>query len=163
MKKYVNLSMILAFAMILSYVEALFPFTPGIPGIKLGLPNLAVVLVLFCRGPAEALLINCTRILLSGFLFGNLYSILYSLTGGIFSFVVMALLKKTGKFGFLGVSAAGGVSHNMGQLLAAAFVIRPAAVGWYAPLLIMAGCLTGFAIGLAAQAIQPRIVKFFRD
>ena len=117
------MGLLLALALILSYVEVLIPFQPGIPGIKLGLANLAVVLCLYLLGWKDALLLTIVKALLSGLLFGNLFMILYSLTGAIISAFAMILLQKNGGFHLPAVSAAGGVAHNMGQLLVAFFVV----------------------------------------
>ena len=101
--KVAYLGVFLALALICSYVESLIPFYFGIPGVKLGLTNIVVVLMLYCVGTKEAFAISMLRIVLAGFLFGNLFSILYSLAGGMFSFLVMYLLKRTGKLGVLPV------------------------------------------------------------
>lgn len=114
--KVAYLGVFLALALICSYVESLIPFYFGIPGVKLGLTNIVVVLMLYCVGTKEAFAISMLRIVLAGFLFGNLFSILYSLAGGMFSFLVMYLLKRTGKLGVLPVSVAGGMSHNIVRL-----------------------------------------------
>lgn len=110
--KVAYLGVFLALALICSYVESLIPFYFGIPGVKLGLTNIVVVLMLYCVGTKEAFAISMLRIVLAGFLFGNLFSILYSLAGGMFSFLVMYLLKRTGKLGVLPVSVAGGVTQH---------------------------------------------------
>lgn len=149
------LGLFLAFALILSYVESLIPITIGVPGVKLGLANLAVVLVLYLYGAKEAFLVDVLRILLTGFLFGNLFGILYSLAGGLFSFLVMWLCKKCQRFGFYGVSLAGGVAHNMGQLMVAAFVVETRGIYYYLPALLIAGCVMGFLIGLLAVRMYP--------
>ena len=96
MKKYhpAYFGVYLALALILSYVESLIPFYFGIPGVKLGLTNLVIVLVLYQLGFGPAMVLSCARVFLAGFLFGNLYSILYSLAGGVLSLLVMALVKK---------------------------------------------------------------------
>ena len=99
-----------ALALIFSYVELLIPINFGIPGAKLGLANLMTVLVLYKMGIKEALTLSVTRIILSGFMFGNLFGILYSLSGGLLSFLVMVLLKKSDRFSVAGVSI-GGVQH----------------------------------------------------
>ncbi len=148
--------MFLAFALILSYVEALLPFSFGIPGIKLGLANLAVLLVLYRLGIKEAFLTDILRIILNGFLFGNLYSIIYSMAGGILSFFVMVMLKKTKRFSVIGVSMAGGVFHNIGQLFVAAFVVETIGIFYYIPPLLTAGIVTGLLIGLLSQQILDR-------
>ena len=123
-KKTAYLGVYLALALICSYVESLIPFYFGIPGVKLGLTNIVVVLMLYCVGTKEALAVSALRIVLSGFLFGNMFSILYSLAGGLLSFLVMYLLKKTKWFGVLPVSVSGGIFHNVGQLVVAAYVVE---------------------------------------
>ena len=145
-----------ALALIFSYVELLIPINFGIPGAKLGLANLVIVLVLYKTDWREALLLSVVRIMLSGFLFGNLFSIIYSLSGGILSLAVMALLKKSEKFSVIGVSMAGGVSHNIGQLITAMLVVETYAVGYYLPVLLIAGLITGTIIGIAAREIMKR-------
>lgn len=150
------MGMFLAAALILGYVESLIPFFFGIPGMKLGLANLAVVLVLYGAGTKEAFLIDMLRIILGGFLFGNLYSILYSMAGGILSFFVMLLLKKTRQFGIAGVSIAGGVSHNIGQLAIAVLVVETKGLFYYMPPLLAAGTVTGLLIGILAEQILRR-------
>ena len=128
-----------ALALIFSYVELLIPINFGIPGAKLGLANLVIVIVLYKTDWKEALLLSVVRIILAGFLFGNLFGILYSLAGGILSLAVMTLLKKTGAFSVIGVSMAGGVSHNVGQLIIAMLVVETYAVGYYLPVLLITG------------------------
>ena len=114
----------LALALICSYVESLIPISFGIPGVKLGLTNIVVVLMLYCIGAKEALAVSVCRIVLAGFLFGNLFSILYSLAGGLLSFLIMWAVKRTGKLGILPVSVCGGIFHNIGQLAVAALVVE---------------------------------------
>ena len=149
-KKTAYLGVYLALALISSYVDSLIPFYFGIPGVKLGLTNIVVVLMLYCVGTKEALAVSALRIVLSGFLFGNMFSILYSLAGGLLSFLMMYLLKKTKWFGVLPVSVSGGIFHNVGQLVVAA-------IFYYMPVLLFAGALTGFLIGIAAQEMIKRI------
>lgn len=151
--------MYLALALICSYVESLIPFYFGVPGVKLGLTNIVVVLLLYTIGAKEAFGISVMRILLAGFLFGNPFSILYSLSGGILSFLVMYLLKKTEKLKVITVSVAGGLMHNMGQLLVAALVVENYHVLYYLPVLLIAGFVTGFLIGILSQEIIIRIGK----
>lgn len=155
------LGVFLALALICSYVESLIPFYFGIPGVKLGLTNIVVVLMLYCVGTREALLISVLRIVLAGFLFGNMFSILYSLAGGLLSFFVMYLLKRSGKFGVLPISVSGGVFHNVGQLFVAAFVVDNYNILYYMPVLFAAGIVTGLLIGVAAQEMILRIGKRF--
>ena len=146
-----------ALALIFSYVELLIPINFGIPGAKLGLANLVIVIVLYKTDWKEALLLSVVRIILAGFLFGNLFGILYSLAGGILSLAVMTLLKKTGAFSVIGVSMAGGVSHNVGQLIIAMLVVETYAVGYYLPVLLITGLITGTLIGIAGREMLKRI------
>lgn len=155
MKKTAQLGFFLALALILSYVESLIPLSFGIPGIKLGLPNLIVLLLLQRGDVGEAACVNFLRILLSGFLFGNLYAVLYALSGGVFSFCAMLLGKRMHCFSVVGVSVLGGVFHNIGQILVAMFVVETVYVGYYIPFLIVAGTVTGATLGIVAAEIAP--------
>ncbi|MCM1134514.1 MAG: Gx transporter family protein [Clostridium sp.] len=153
------MGLLLAFALILSYVETLVPLQIGIPGVKLGLANLAVVLCLYLLGWREALLLTVVKAFLSGLLFGNLFMILYSLAGAVLSAVFMILLKKSGWFHIPAVSACGGVMHNMGQLLIAMKVVDTYGVLYYLPVLIVAGLITGLVLGMAASLLLPGLQK----
>ena len=146
-----------ALALILSYVEMLIPINFGIPGAKLGLANLIIVIVLYKTDWKEALLLSVTRIVLAGFIFGNMFSILYNLAGGILSLAVQAALKKQGSFSVAGVSIAGGVSHNIGQLIVAMIVVETYQVGYYLPVLLISGLLTGLLIGVISGEVLKRI------
>lgn len=159
MRKTAELGFFLAVALILSYVESLIPITFGIPGIKLGLPNMIVVLLLFGQryGAKEALLVNSMRIVLSGFLFSNLYAILYALAGAVFSFVAMLIGKRLRCFSVIGVSVLGGVFHNIGQAVVAMFVVETFAVSYYIPFLIVAGTITGAVLGLIVMEIKEQL------
>ena len=146
-----------ALALILSYVETLIPFSFGIPGVKLGLANLVVVIALYRLRLSEVFLLSVVRILLSGFLFGNYFSIIYSLAGGLLSLAVMAMMKKREGYSVKGVSISGGVSHNVGQLLVAAFVVETFSITYYIPVLLLAGMLTGLLIGIVADEMLRRL------
>lgn len=164
MKRTVELGFLLAVALILSYVESLIPFTFGIPGIKLGLPNLIVLLLLYsarmpAKGAREALLVNGLRIVLSGFLFGSMYSILYALAGALFSFTVMVIARRCRCFSMVGVSVLGGVFHNIGQTVVAMFVVDTFAVLYYLPVLLVAGVVTGAVLGIAGMEVLPYFRK----
>ena len=156
-KKTAFLGVFLALAMICSYIEMLIPFNFGIPGVKLGLTNIVVVLMLYTIGTREDIMVSVLRILLMGILFGNVMSIVYSLAGGILSFLVMAILKKTGQLGCISVSVAGGISHNIGQILAAAVVVTSFSILYYLPVLLIAGVVTGLLIGILAQELIVRL------
>ena len=146
-----------ALALIFSYVETLIPIQFGVPGIKLGLANLIIVIVLYKTDWREALLLSVVRIILAGFIFGSLFSIIYSLAGGILSLAVMALLKRTDRFSVAGISIAGGVCHNIGQLVVAMVVVETYQVGYYLPVLLIAGLITGAVIGAIAGEVLKRI------
>lgn len=172
MRKTVELGFFLALALILAYVESLIPFSFGIPGIKLGLPNLIVVLLLYqhhkednnwshagadCR---KAFGVNMLRIILAGFLFGNLYGILYALAGALLSYGAMLFGRKAGCFSMIGVSVLGGVFHNIGQIVVAMFVVETVYVGYYMPFLIVAGTVTGAVLGLVAMELMPYLMRY---
>lgn len=154
------LGMFTAAAMICSYIEAMIPVNFGIPGIKLGLANIVVLIVLYMMGTKDALIVSVLRIILTGFLFGNLFGILYSLAGGLLSFLVMWLLKRTKKLRIISVSVAGGICHNIGQLLVAVVVVENYKIMYYIPVLLIAGFLTGLLIGILAQEIVFRLQGF---
>ena len=147
-----------ALALILSYVEALIPISFGVPGIKLGLANLIIVIALYkSERVYNALVISVIRIILSGFMFGNMFAIIYSLSGGILSFIVMAFLKKKDSFSIIGVSIAGGVFHNIGQLIVAMIVVESYKISFYLPVLLIAGLVTGAVIGIVSKEVLKRI------
>ncbi len=148
-----------ALALIFSYVETLIPIQIGIPGVKLGLANLIIVIMLYKRNAGEALLLSVVRVVLSGFLFGSLFSILYSLAGGILSLLVMAFLKNRKSFSVIGVSIAGGVFHNIGQIIVAMAVVETFEVAYYVPVLLVSGCLTGALIGIVSDAVLKRTAQ----
>ena len=146
-----------ALALIFSYVETLIPIQFGIPGAKLGLANLVIVIVLYKTDWKEALLLSVVRIVLSGFIFGNLFSIIYSLAGGTLSLAVMAAIRKDKGFSVIGVSMAGGVCHNIGQLIVAMIVVQTYQVGYYLPVLLIAGLATGTLIGVISSGVLKRL------
>ena len=146
-----------ALALIFSYVETLIPIHIGIPGVKLGLANLIVVIALYRMGVREAYVLSVVRVILAGFLFGNLFAILYSLAGGLLSLTVMVFFKKTEKFSVLGVSMAGAVFHNMGQLIMAAIVLESLSITYYLPVLMISGIVTGLLIGIVANEMLKRV------
>lgn len=156
-KKTAYLGLCLALALICSYVEALIPIPIGIPGVKLGLTNVVVVSVLYLSGWRTALLVSVARVLLAGFFFGNLYSILYSLAGALLSLIAMILVKKTEILHLISVSAAGGVMHNVGQFLVAAVVVENYRILYYLPVLFLVGLATGVLIGIVATAVLKRL------
>ena len=156
-KKTAQLGVYIALAMILSYVESLIPFSFGVPGIKLGLTNVVTVIMMYTYGIPGALGFAVLRAVLSGFMFGNAFSIIYSVAGCVLSFIFMYILKKTNHFAIISVSAAGGVMHNVGHLIVAANVVKTYSVIYYAPVLIIAGVFTGIIIGIVSDEIVKRI------
>ena len=146
-----------ALALLFSYIESLIPFHIGIPGVKLGLANLIIVIALYKMNARQAFLLSVTRIVLAGFLFGNLFSILYSLAGGMLSLIVMILLKKQNGFSVMGVSVAGGVFHNVGQLVIAMLVTESLNLFYYVPVLMISGLITGIFIGIIANEMLKRL------
>ena len=156
-QKTAYLDIVAAVAIIFGYVESLIPVFVGIPGIKLGLANLAVLLILEKYSMKEAALVSVVRIVVIGFLFGNLFSILYSLAGAALSLTVMTILLRKGNFSLIGVSVAGGVTHNIGQLIVAAIVVENLSVFFYFPVLMVSGVITGILIGWLTQETSRRI------
>ncbi len=159
MNKYISsFSIYVSLAFIFSYIEAILPISIGIPGIKLGFANIIIVLVLYInRKKRDALYISILRVILVGFTFGNLSTMIYSLCGGILSSLIMILLYKTNKFSIIGVSIAGGTFHNIGQLLVASFILETSQLVYYLPILIISGIITGACIGTISKACLTRI------
>jgi len=156
-RKIALCAMLMALAMIFSYVEVLIPINLGVPGIKLGIANLVVGLFFLPAG--EVLMISVARILLMGYLFGNGMSILYSLAGGLLSFLVMFLLKHIKGFSITGVSIAGGVTHNVAQICVAALVVQNRKLFYYLPALLVAGVITGMLIGILSDRILSAVKR----
>lgn len=162
LNKTAYMGLLTAMALILSYVETLIAFQPGIPGVKIGLANLAVLICLYLFDWKEAMILTIVKAVVSGLLFGNLFMIVYSLAGAVVSAITMILLKKSRLFHVPVVSAAGGVMHNMGQLLIALFVVETYSVVYYMPVLILAGLITGIVIGMAAALVLPYIQNILK-
>ena len=152
-------AMFATLALIFTYVEVLIPFSIGIPGVKLGLANLVIIIALYELGLRYAFSINMLRIILSGLLFSGLFAMFYSMAGGIVSLLIMAALKKTGKFSMIGVSMAGGVAHNFGQLLVATFLVSNIRMFLYFPVLVFSGIAAGIGIGIIAKVLDSRLPK----
>ena len=161
-KKTAYLGVMLALALICSYVEVLIPIPIGIPGIKLGLANVVIVFAMYSMGIKEALVLSIMRVTISGFMFGNVIAIAYSLSGGLLSLLIMFLLKKTDKLSVISVSIAGGIFHNIGQMIIATILVDNYYVLYYVPVLMVAGFITGACIGVVAQEVFLRIGKQMR-
>lgn len=154
--------MAVAIAMVLSFVESQIPALVAVPGVKLGLANIAVIFTLFVLGVPDAMLVSLVRVLLVSLLFGNAVGWLYSVSGAVLSLLVMLLLRKTGRFSTVGISIAGGVFHNIGQVLAAMLVLRTEGVLFYLPYLLIFGAVSGTFIGICSSVLITRLEKILK-
>lgn len=151
---------LIALAFILSWLETFLPnpLEGMVPGIKLGLANLVVIITLFRLGFPAAAAISLLRILLTAFTFGNLSMLFYSLAGAVLSLLGMKLVQQSDRFSATGISIVGGLSHNIGQIIVAMLILGSSLV-YYLPYLIIGGCVSGFLIGLLASLILSRLPK----
>lgn len=156
-KKIAYCAMLTALAMIFSYIETLIPLSFGIPGIKIGLANLVVLTGLYFMPAGWVFTVLVLKVTLMSFLFGNLSMLIYSMAGGILSFLVMLAVKRAKGFSIIGVSIAGGVSHNIGQLAVAVLVVESMAPLSYLPVLMLAGAAAGMVIGMVAYRVREHI------
>ena len=150
-------ALLVALAMVLSWLESLVPLSVAVPGAKLGLTNLVVIFALYRMSLRDAAVISLVRVVLVSATFGNAYSLAYSMAGAVLSLGVMALLKKTGQFSMVGVSIAGGVCHNIGQILVAIAVLGTARIAWYLPVLLLTGLTAGVCVGVVGGILTRRI------
>lgn len=155
--------MMIALAVLLSYVEMLIPISLGVPGVKLGLANLVTIVALYTIGIRGAVEISLMRIVFVGLTFSNLFAMFYSLAGGVLSLMLMFLCKKRDWLGQTGVSIVGGVGHNVGQLFVAALVVENTAVLYYLPFLLVAGTIAGMVIGILGGIVASRIGRLIRN
>lgn len=157
-----ELAIFTAIAFIFSYIESLFPLPIPFPGIKLGLANLVIVLVLYKNGFCQALTVSIVRGLLNAFTFGSLFGFLYSLAGSVLSLIIMNLLKNKNRLHIsaFGVSIAGGITHNIGQFAVAAWLVGPSAILPYFPFLYFYGLIAGGLIGAFVLLCRQRIPLF---
>lgn len=156
-KKAALYGLMIALSMVMSYVEIILPFSFAVPGVKAGLANVVTVFALYKMTAKDAFAISIIRVLLTAVLFGNIYSFAYSASGAVLSFAVMLIMKKRGKFSEIGVSVAGGVSHNLGQILVAVAVFETSKLMYYFPILCLSGTVAGIFVGIAAGIIIKRI------
>jgi len=154
--KIARYGLLTALALVLSYLESLLP-PLGVPGVKLGLPNLAVVFALYRLGFRDACAISLVRVVLVALLFGNGAGLVYSLAGAALSLSVMGLLWKAGKFSTVGVSVAGGVAHNAGQILVAMAMLETSRLAWYLPVLWVSGTVAGVLVGIVSGELVKRV------
>ena len=152
-----RVALMASLALIFSYVEAIIPYNPGIPGIKLGIANVVTVIALYKYGWKEAVSVSVIRIVIAGLLFNGAFGMLYSLTGAAVSLAGMILLKKTDLFSVTGVSMAAGVLHNLGQLLVAAALIEDLRIFFYFPVLMFSGIAAGILVGIVSDIVLRRL------
>ncbi|MGN1094931.1 MAG: Gx transporter family protein [Eubacteriales bacterium] len=159
-KKIAFLGMCTAIALVLSYIEAIIPpIYSAVPGIKLGLPNIMIVFVLYKYGAKEAAAVSFLRLAIASLLFGSVMTLAYSAAGAVISLALMIILKKTSKFSTVGVSIAGGVSHNLGQILVAMLLLETREIGYYMIVLAITGTIAGVLIGLCASLLLKYLKK----
>lgn len=154
--KVAQYGLLTALALVLSWVESLVP-PLWVPGVKLGLPNLAIVFALYRLGWRDACVISLARVVLVALLFGNGAALAYSVAGAALSLALMGLLKRTGKFSSVGVSVAGGVAHNAGQILVAMAMLETARLAWYLPVLWISGTIAGVLVGIVSGVLVKRV------
>lgn len=156
-KNVAVLGLCVALAMIMSYIESLFPLNFAVPGIKMGLANIVIIFLLYRVGFGAACVVSLIRVFLVSLLFGNVMMMAYSLAGAALSLALMLMLKKSGKFSVIGVSIAGGVAHNAGQIIMAIILLGAKQIAYYLPVLVITGTATGVLIGIAASVVIKRI------
>ena len=154
-KNITTLALLAAVAFVLSWLDSLIPVSGVLPGAKLGLANLAVLMGLYLLGPGPGAVLCLVKILLSTFLFGNAFSFFYALAGGVLSYLGMLLLKKRCSLVF--VSLMGGMLHNLGQMIVAAVVLETAGLLAYLPVLLLCGIGAGAAIGAVGGILVGRL------
>lgn len=155
-KKVAMLGLTIALAMIMSYIEALVPLSFAVPGIKMGLANIVIIFLLYRFGMKEAILVSIIRVILVSLLFSNVMAMWYSLAGAALSLSVMWVLKKIDKFSVIGVSVAGGIMHNVGQIIMAVILLGTEQIALYLPVLIITGTATGVIIGIVSGLVINR-------
>jgi len=162
-RKVALYGILIALAMVMSFVESLIPVPIPVPGVKLGLANLVTITGLYLVGIPGTVCVTVLRVVLVGFSFGNPYSMIYGLSGSILSLFVMALAKKYQWFSQIGISILGGVFHNIGQIIFAAMIVRTAGVFVYLPALLLAGSIAGTVIGILGGIMTERLVNFTKN
>ena len=157
-RKIAYLGLCTTVALVFAYVETLLPpLFAAVPGIKIGLPNIAIIFTLYKFGLKEASSVSLIRMVLVAAMFGNPMTFAYSLAGATLSMIVMALLKKTDLLSSVAVSVAGGVFHNVGQILLAAIILETAEIGYYIIVLAITGIISGVFVGICGSLAVNRI------
>lgn len=161
--KITAIGMLTALAMVLGFVETLIPINLGVPGMKLGLANLIVIITLYLIDIKTAVTVSLLRIGLIAMTFGNISMMFYSIAGAALSLLCMILAKKINGFSMVGISIIGGIMHNVGQIICAAFVVRTNGVFTYLPVLMFAGIISGMLIGIAASLVLVRVKPILKQ
>lgn len=163
-EKIAIFGMLTALAFIFSYLEHLVPLSAAAPpGVKIGIANIVVMIALYLLGTKDAFIISIVRVVLVGFTFGNLYSMLYSLAGGLLSLGVMVLMKRSGKFGIPGVSVVGGILHNIGQIVVAVLTMDGNTnLFMLFPMYAVSGTAGGIVVGVLAAIVIKHLKKHIR-
>ena len=155
--KLTTLALTISFAMVLSYIESRIPAFVAIPGIKVGLANIAVIFTLYKLGIKEAITVSIIRVLLVSMLFGNPVSLIYSISGAVLSLFTMVILKKLTPLSEVAVSVSGGVMHNVGQIAAASFMLSTNVVVYYLPFLLVSGTIAGIVVGIVSAILVQKV------
>lgn len=159
-RRYSVLGLLTAVALVLSYVEAILPpIWSAVPGIKIGLPNIIIIFILYKTGLKDAVTVSAIRLFLVALLFGNAMTLVYSAAGAVLSLSLMTLCKKVNLFSTVGVSIVGGVAHNLGQILVAMAIFETSQIGYYMLVLAVTGTVAGVFVGIAASIILKRFEK----
>ena len=156
-KKITTLALTISLALILSFIESRIPAFVAIPGIKVGLANIAVIFALYKFGVPEAVTVSLIRVILVSILFGSPVSLIYSISGAVLSLLTMILLKKLTPLHEVTVSVSGGVMHNVGQICAASFMLETNVVIYYLPFLILSGTIAGVAVGTVSALLIKKV------
>lgn len=160
-KKVVFLGVLTSVALVLSYLEAILPpIMAAIPGIKMGLPNIVMLFLLYRFGVKESAMVSVVRLFIVALLFGNVMTLAYSFAGAALSLILMAICKKTKVFSVIGTSIVGGVAHNLGQILVAIVLLDTVQLGYYMAVLAITGTIAGIFVGLAGALILKRLEKY---
>ena len=162
-RKVALYGILLALAVVMSFVETLVPIPMPVPGVKLGLANLVTMTGLYLVGIPGTICVTLVRVVLVGFSFGNPYSMIYGLSGSFLSLFVMALARKYQWFSMVGISILGGIFHNIGQMIFASFIVQTTGVFYYLPALLAAGCISGAVIGILGGIMTERLVNFTKN
>ena len=152
-----RLSLAVTFALILSFIESRIPAFVAIPGVKVGLANIAIIFMLYKFGVKSAIIVSLIRVFLVSMLFGNPVSLFYSISGAVLSFAVMLTLKTLTPLKEVAVSVSGGISHNVGQIIAASILLETDVVMYYLPFLMVSGTIAGIVVGIVAALLIKRI------